>query len=379
MTETQPPLVDQQARALDLPLPAGTSCQACGSPVDERDRFCPACGSTRDNMVAPNLATGNGIQELPEIPPAESPLETASHQKHFRCQNCSAEINIDPGQRSYVCPFCESTYVIELTDHSQRQRPEFVLGFGITPAAAWEKFQQWLRSKTWFHPLDLQKIDLPDRLRGVYLPFWSFSMLAVADWEAMIGEYWYRTETYTTTVNGKTETHTRQVQETEWWPLAGNFHHYYYGYLISGSKGLAQNYADAIQPYHLQGIKRFEPYFLAGWLSEEYSLERDEAERICRGVFQKATIRDIDAFLPGDTHRDLQSRVEFQNVSSDLILLPIYLLTYQYKNRTYHFVMNGQTGKIHGERPFSWIRLGLYALAAILLGLIIGVGLQAFT
>ncbi len=68
----------------------------------------------------------------------------------------------------------------------------------------------------------------------------------------MIGEYWYRTETYTyKDKDGKTHTGTRQVQETEWWPLSGNHRKYYYGFLVSASKGLPQLEAIAIQPYQL--------------------------------------------------------------------------------------------------------------------------------
>ena len=77
------------------------------------------------------------------------------------------------------------------------------------------------------------------------------------------------------------------MQETEWWPLAGRHHRYYSGYLVSGSKGLAQDQSLRIQPFNLPALKRYEPYFLAGWLAEEYSVGRDEALAICRAEFQR--------------------------------------------------------------------------------------------
>ena len=50
--------------------------------------------------------------------------------KHFKCQQCGAEVATDPDQRSYVCPFCDSTYVMEFSpDETGRQPPEFVIGF----------------------------------------------------------------------------------------------------------------------------------------------------------------------------------------------------------------------------------------------------------
>jgi hypothetical protein len=280
----------------------------------------------------------------------------------------------DPNQRSYVCPFCDSTYVMEFSPaQSGRQPPEFVIGFAITPEQAQESFRQWLRKNSWFRPGDLAVASVADKLKGIYLPFWSFTMLAQSQWQAQIGEHWYRTETYTETDSkGNVVTKTRQVQETEWWPLAGQHHRYYNGYLVSGSKGLAQDQALRIQPFNLPALKRYEPYFLAGWLAEEYSVARDEALAICQQEFQRREQANVAGFLPGDTHSGLAVSTQFSHVSSDLCLLPIYILSYRYRDKVYRFLLNGQTGKMAGDKPLSGKRIALVVLAAILLLLIAG-------
>ena len=100
--------------------PQGTPCPACGCPVEPMDRFCPACGTP--SVVEATLVIAD------EEPPA---------QKHFRCENCGSEVATDPDQRSYVCPFCDSTYVVEFSRaQSDRQDPEFVIGFSVTADAA---------------------------------------------------------------------------------------------------------------------------------------------------------------------------------------------------------------------------------------------------
>jgi hypothetical protein len=205
-------------------------------------------------------------------------------------------------------------------------------------------------------------------MKGVYLPFWSFSMLAQSDWRASIGEYWYRTETYTTTNSeGKTETRTRRVRETEWWPLSGAHHRFYSGYLVSGSRGLSQADAERIKPFHLPALKRYEPYFLAGWLSEEYSVSRDDALVRCQQEFYGREQSQVAAFLPGDTYRDLQVNTRFSHVNSDLCLLPVYVLSYRYKERLYRFLVNGQTGEVSGDKPVSAWRIGLAVGGGVLL------------
>lgn len=330
----------------------GGTCSACGAPVDEGDRFCNACGSAQE---APPPQEAGDSQALPRV---------------FHCQSCGADVQVDPNQRSYVCPFCESTYVMELPAGANRQRPEFVIGFAVTPEQAAAKYNEWIRSNGWFRPGDLPTARIEERLRGVYVPFWSFSTLARSRWSASIGEYWYRTETYTTIENGKTVTRTRRVQETEWWPLSGRHHRYYSGYLVSGSKGLPQGAAEGVKPFQLAALKRYEPYFLAGWLAEEYSIEREQAERICRQEFERWATNHVGAFLPGDTHRNLAVETEFSETNSDLILLPVYLLTYRYQQRLYRFLINGQTGKVSGEKPLSWKRIS-GAIAGVVLAVLL--------
>lgn len=343
----------------DSASPQGTPCPACGSPVEDDDRFCPACGSPNE------IAT----QRADTIVEAEAAADTGHlpGKKHLRCETCGAEVAVNADQRSHTCAFCDSKLVLEFApQQTGRQRPEFIIGFAVTPEQALERFHTWIKSNSWFHPGDLALARIADRLQGVYLPFWSFSMLAQSAWGADIGEHWYETQTYTEKDSqGKTVTKTRRVQHTEWWNLNGRHHRYYSGYLVSGSRGLSQQDADRIQPFQLPALRRYEPYFLAGWLSEEYSVERDAALQLCQQEFHRREQRNIAAFLPGDTHRRLSVTTNFSDVNSDLCLLPLYILSYRYRDKVFRFLVNGQTGKVAGDKPVSWVR--------ILLGIGIGV------
>lgn len=346
--------------ALDeaTPIVDASPCEYCGAPVEKDDRFCVHCGSEQLVEVA--------IAETPEL------------HKHFRCESCGAQVAVDPDQRSYTCAFCDSNYVVELPPgQTGRQAPEFVIGFAVARDDAMERFRQWLGRNNWFRPGDLRSAQIEGKMAGVYLPFWSFSMLAESDWNASIGEHWYRTETYTTRENGKTVTKTRRVQETEWWSLAGRHHQYYSFYLVSGSHSLDQTWANQIKPFHLAALKRYEPRYLAGWTNEEYTVEREDAEATCRAEFARREQQNVAAFLPGDTHRSLEVKTRFSNVHSDLILLPVYLLSYRHHGKVYRFLLNGQTGKAIGKKPVSWWKIGglVCAIAAVIVVVAIAMSL----
>ncbi len=338
--------------------PHGEPCSACGCPVESEDRFCPACGTPPTTAV-----------------PSEPTAETATEpeQSHFRCEGCGAEVATDPDQRSYVCPFCTSTYVMEFCPETTgRHQPDFVIGFAVSPEQAQQKFSQWLRDNGWFRPGDLSQAQVAEKMKGIYLPFWVFSMLARSEWSARIGQHWYRTETYTTRdAKGNTATKTRRVQETEWWPLSGRHHRYYSGYLVSGSRGLPQRDAQRIEPFQLPALKRYQPHFLAGWLNEEVSIEQETALEICQREVLRREQSRIAAFMPGDTHRDLQLRTDYSQVNADLCLLPVYLLSYRYQNKLYRFLVNGQTGKCAGDKPVSTAKIALVVGLGLLLLLVL--------
>ncbi len=336
---------------------AASPCPACGSPRDLNDRFCVACGIP---FAVPGERSPNE-----GLPNSLSPIN--AHSVH--CESCGANFEVTEKERSYACPFCDSNVVVDRPASTEPKRmPEFIIGFAINRAEATRRFEEWLKKNSWFRPSDLFHKALADRIKGVYLPFWHFSMIAESDWSAQIGEYWYRTETYTTRdAQGRVQTHTRQVRETEWWPLSGNHHRYYSGFLVSASRGLPQNEALSIQPFDLNALTRYRPYFLAGWYNEEYSIQPSDAIAVAEEEFRKRERMAIERLQPGDTFSNLRVATRLTSTGSDLILLPVHIISYHYRGRVFRFLVNGQTGKVYGSKPWSSVRIALAITFGVLL------------
>jgi hypothetical protein len=86
---------------------------------------------------------------------------------------------------------------------------------------------------------------------------------------------------------------------------------------------------------------------------------------VCQQYFGAQAQRDVAAFMPGNTHSKLSVNTTFSGETSDLVLLPVYVMNYHYKGKGYRFFVNGQTGRISGKRPYSLARIAL----AIALGI----------
>ena len=361
-------------------------CTGCGTPRQIGSRFCVSCGVPFEtpNQISwegGQLANANSIR-----PPSISAnggnvsietqaIDSSNATRTFRCESCGSEVDVPNEQRSLRCPFCDSIYVAELPlEQRTSQQPEFIIGFEVSREKAQELFFQWIGKNSFFRPSDLVRKASTEKQQGVYIPFWHFSMIAVSHWSAQIGEYWYRTETYTVkNAEGKSETRTRTVQETEWWPLSGVYRKYYSGYMVSASKGLPQTEALAIQPYRLNTMMRYRPMYLAGWMSEEYSVSRESALAVTQQEFRNRERNAINSFLPGDVQSGLSVQTDLDVGGSDLILLPVHVLSYRYNNKVYRFLVNGQTGKMVGQKPWSGSRIAAVAIAlGILLLILIG-------
>jgi hypothetical protein len=71
--------------------------------------------------------------------------------------------------------------------------------------------------------------------------------------------------------------------------------------------------------------------------------------------------------VPGDTHRNLNVHTTFTEQRFKHILAPVWLLSYKYGAKSYQVVVNGLTGKTAGGHPWSWIKITLLVLLALLL------------
>ncbi|MFD2146553.1 hypothetical protein [Mucilaginibacter antarcticus] len=75
-------------------------------------------------------------------------------------------------------------------------------------------------------------------LKGVYLPHWTYDTDTTTIYTGQRGDYYYTTETYTETVNGRSETRTRQVRHTRWSSASGTVNCDFRDLVVPASKSL---------------------------------------------------------------------------------------------------------------------------------------------
>jgi hypothetical protein len=279
-----------------------------------------------------------------------------------RCSQCGATVEVDDKAYAATCAFCESALVDTAT---ASEPPDRVVPFTVDRNRAGILLKEWLAGN-WLAPETLRKAVRPDDLRAVFVPFYAYDATARSSYSCRIGVYWYRTETYTTSVNGKTQVRTRQVRETEWSPLAGSYVAQWFDHLVSASRGLPEIEANQLEPYDLGRAVGFSVEQTAGIAAEIPTVPHEEAASVAKKEVDLLQKRKIEAsHLPGDTHSDLVTSTALEVGRVQLLLLPVWISVYPGPSGAVRVLVNGQTGEVVGAIPRSGWKIGCLVLALI--------------
>ena len=75
---------------------------------------------------------------------------------------------------------------------------------------------------------------------------------------------------------------------------------------------------------------------------------------------------DCRGDIGGDEQRVARRRHrDTREVTFKLVLLPVWIACYLYGGRTYQIMINGVSGEVQGDRPYSAVKIALAVLAAV--------------
>ncbi len=351
--------------------PAGRKfpCPKCGAKLDfdpsAHALACPYCGHQEKIERGSNELQEHDLEAyLRDHDGRKTPLE--GHANEVKCPACAAVVLLEDKVVTDQCPYCGTHLENEPRVAEAMIQPEGVLPFKVDLRAAGEAFARWIAG-LWFAPGALRQMANLGQLTGIYVPFWTFDSMTYTHYTGERGDDYWETETYTeTNAQGQTETKTRQVLKTRWTAVSGQVRHFFDDVLVCASKGLPEGYRKMVTPKELKGLEEFRAEFLSGFKTERYQIgPRDgfaQARVIMDEHIRVLCCRDI-----GGDHQRLHSvQTRHADVTFKHILLPVWLANYRYQEKVYRVIVNGRTGEVMGDRPYSWVKIVLLVLAVLL-------------
>jgi ribosomal protein S27E len=345
-------------------------CPGCGADLlfEPRDGglTCPYCGRQERIEPAAEGVAERGYEEYLQLH-ADRLGTLAPSALEVSCQTCGATVTFAPPMVAGHCDFCGSPLVAQPRSADPVLAPEGVLPFRLAPDDASASIRRWLAS-LWFAPNALKRLAAQEGVGGVYLPFWTFDAHASTSYVGQRGEHYYVTETYTTqNSQGQTETRTRQVRHTRWHAASGHVARWFDDLLVPATKSLPPERLRQLEPWDLNELTRYEPAYLAGYKAQRYQVELREGFARAQELAAPVIEADVRQDIGGDEQRITEARTNYTAVTFKHLLLPVYVGAYRFRERVFQVVVNGRTGEVQGERPYSVWKILLLVLAILAL------------
>lgn len=355
------------------------------APVEQHRFPCPGCGSDLrfDPAKTVLVCAHCGHEEaIPEVRGAIHELDLRAAERDSlppgalqnarfaRCPSCGGEVELGTDAHAAECPFCASPMVTD-TGVTRQIKPQAQLPFLLTEAEARAAMNRWL-GRLWFAPSDLRAFARAERaMQGIYAPHWTYDADTRSRYRGQRGTVYYESRPVTVTVNGRSQTQMQQVARVRWQPASGTVARRFDDVLVLGSSSLPKRFTDALAPWDLSALSAYEPKFLAGFRAEGYTVPVQDAYGEARQVMNQVIESDVRRDIGGDQQRVGQVETEVGDLTFKHVLLPVWLAAYRYRGKSFRFVVNGRTGTIEGERPYSAVKIGLAIGLALVIALLI--------
>ena len=338
-----------------------------------------AGGLDGEEVILRDPSTGRALQwdahhkapSLVEIPLSEGlrldgGSDLAQVMRTLSCPNCGAKIEVDQTRHATNCPFC-ATPVVTDTGQTRQIKPQGVLPFVLAESEAKVALDDWLGS-LWFAPSGLVAYARRGRkMAGVYSPFWTFDASTQSDYSGQRGDAYYETVYVTRTVNGRSQRVPQQVRRIRWSRARGRVARDFNDVLVLASSSLPRRFTDGLTPWDLSHLVDYRPDYLAGFMAEGYTIALADGHSVARQEMAGVIAVDVRRDIGGDEQRVEQVRTDFSAETFKHILLPVWSAAYKYNGKSFRFIVNGQSGRVQGERPYSVWKIALAVLLAVLL------------
>ncbi|MGV6829111.1 MAG: DNA helicase PriA [Flavobacteriales bacterium] len=348
------------------PIPFGSelkkSCINCGAELlyapGTTQLKCDYCGHTEE--IAPSK---NSIEEL-ELKKYLDEMGGQSHSEEItilHCKNCGANQHVEENFKSLNCVYCSMPLIVEDAYKDTWITPGAVLPFQLDQKKAHTIFKKWVKG-LWFAPNKLKKASIdPQNTKGLYSPYWTFDAQLYATYTGHRGEYYYVTKRVGSGKNKRTV----QERRIRWFPASGEISGFVDDTLTKASKQRSGKIPKQIAIWDFKKLKPFDSSYLSGFITEKYTIPLKEGHLESKKEVREIAQRWIKRDIGGDTQRITNMNMTLTEETFKHILLPVFISAYRFNGKRYHFFVNGQNGKLSGERPYSFWKIFFFVLGII--------------
>ena len=342
-------------------------CRQCGAQlvfdITKQKLACPSCGFEADidttHLQAPtehDLATTMG-QMHAVMGQVQAPQ--VAEEKEIVCQNCGGHTTFSGTLTASRCPYCATPIQRDdVHDAPARLPVDGVLPFHIDEKTARADLEKWINGRR-FAPTEFKKYKETGAFSSVYAAYFTF------DSETRTRYSGQRGDDYTVTVGSGDDQHTET--RTNWTSVSGQVANSFDDITVLANEGFNAKRVKQLEPWPTQQARPFSPEFVAGHLCRTYDRDADGCYPEAKAEMDSAIDATICRDIGGDHQRISSRETKHDTLTFKHLLLPIWLLTVIYQGKPFQVFINGITGEVAGNRPWSKVKIA----AAIAVGVVL--------
>lgn len=324
---------------------------------------CPKCGGNMSAALLTGLLTCDycGYEKVADAQQASDGMgqvmdfvmpTTLAHgwaqgQQAVSCENCGARRILSAGQKAGSCAYCGSNQLIRSNEAGDLIDPHLIAPMAVDEKRVAQLVKEWL-GRGFFTPDNLNVGSQSLRLRPAYYSAWMFDGTVEIKWSCEVAE--------------------GSGGSKNWRAVNGAEYEFFKEILAPGVKALQPGQLSSIEPFDLVNTQEFNPEYLAGWPTMIYDRSLADASLLAREkVLRQLRPQMYSRVEPGREKRNLRlGSGNWSDMTFKHVLLPIWIGNYRFEGKAYQVLINGQTGKVGGEKPHDHVKMALtFALIAI--------------
>ena len=346
-------------------------CPCCGGALEFNDKtqttVCPYCDSqfTAADLKAYTDELASQGQE--DTSWDESMVQAFTNEekkgiKIYSCDSCGGEVIVEETTSSTTCPYCGNNLLVA-KELSGDLKPNYVIPFKNDKEVVKENLKKFFKKKPLLQG-SFSKENVIEEIKPLYVPFWLFD----ADVDGKVN---YKGETTRTWSDADYD-----YKETKYYSITRGGVIAFDHVPVDGSKKMEDQLMESIEPYDFSEAKEFNAAYLAGIAADRYDVDKDVTFNRATERFRDGTVVAFMSDIKGyENVRVSESTLQFSNTNACYALYPVWILNTKWKDKSFRFAVNGQTGKIAGNLPISVGKSFMFWFIFFLIPMAICVGL----
>ena len=319
------------------------TCPRCGGRMAfeiETERLtCEYCGYV-ENAQSQQPMQQPDEQVLDFVMPTARGHRWAGAQQCLTCERCGAQQILPPGQKTAECSYCGSNQLVASAEQAKLIDPQAIALMQVDQQQADKLARRWMGGG-FFVPDNLLHLSSNLQLRPAYYSNWLFDGTVELRWTCEVAD--------------------GSGNSRRWIASSGAETRFFNDVLVSGVRAILNNELEEVGPFNLEELIDFSPNSLAGWPAILYDRSLSDASLVARDeVVRKLRPQMYSLVEAGREKRNLKiGSGSWSGITFKHILLPLWVGAYTYQGTSYRLLVNGQTGKVAGDKPRDNLKLVL--------------------